>query len=33
VLLRRGYTTLDLAFLVERITEADPELAKIAAWR
>jgi hypothetical protein len=31
--LRRRYTTVDLAFLVERITEADPELAKIASER
>src|SRR5262249_4919170 len=31
--LRNRYTTVDLAFLVERITEADPELAKIAAER
>src|SRR5262249_13885139 len=31
--LRHRYTTVDLAFLVERITEADPELAKIAAER
>jgi TIR domain len=29
--LRRRYTTVDLAFLVQRITEADPELAKAAA--
>jgi hypothetical protein len=28
VLLRRRQTKLDLAFLVERIIEADPELAK-----
>jgi hypothetical protein len=31
--LRRRYLSVDLAFLVERITEADPELAKIAAER
>jgi NB-ARC domain/TIR domain/Tetratricopeptide repeat len=31
--LRRRYTTVDLAFLAERITEADPDLAKIAAER
>jgi hypothetical protein len=31
--LRRRYTDVDLAFLAKRITEADPELAKIAAWR
>ena len=31
--LRRRYTSVDLAFLVERITEADPELAKVAARR
>jgi TIR domain/NB-ARC domain len=31
--LRHRQTPLDLAFLVERITEADPELAKIAALR
>src|SRR5215470_2883129 len=31
--LRRRYASVDLAFLVERITEADPELAKIAAGR
>ncbi len=31
--LRCRYTTVDLAFLVERVTEADPELAKIAAER
>jgi hypothetical protein len=31
--LRRRYTTVDLAYLVERITETDPELAKIAAHR
>jgi hypothetical protein len=29
--LRRRYTTVDLAFLAERLTEADPELAKAAA--
>jgi len=31
--LRRRYAAVDLAFLVQRITEADPELAKIAARR
>jgi TIR domain len=31
--LRRRYTSVDLAFLVERITEADPELANVAVWR
>lgn len=31
--LRRRYTAVDLAFLAERITEADPALAKIAAQR
>jgi tetratricopeptide (TPR) repeat protein len=31
--LRNRYTPLDLAFLVERITEADPKLAKVAARR
>src|SRR5262249_31324668 len=31
--LRHGQTPLDLAFLAERITETDPELAKIAARR
>src|SRR5215468_8546073 len=31
--LRHRQTPLDLAFLVERITEADPELAKVAALR
>jgi len=31
--LRRRYITVDLAFLVKRITEADPELAKIATER
>src|SRR5262249_45090018 len=31
--LRHRQTPLDLAFLVERITEADPELAKFAALR
>jgi tetratricopeptide (TPR) repeat protein len=31
--LRRRYASVDLAFLVERITEADPELAKVAARR
>src|SRR5262249_47077174 len=31
--LRNRYTPVDLAFLVERITDADPELAKIAAER
>ena len=31
--LRRRYTSVDLAFLVERITEADPELAEIATQR
>jgi tetratricopeptide (TPR) repeat protein len=31
--LRRRCTSLDLEFLVERITEADPELAKVAARR
>src|SRR5262249_18843501 len=31
--LRCRYTSVDLAFLVERITEADPELAGIAARR
>src|SRR5262249_17682192 len=31
--LRHRYTTVDLAFLVERITEANPELAKIATER
>jgi tetratricopeptide (TPR) repeat protein len=31
--LRRRYASVDLAFLVERITETDPELAKIAAGR
>ena len=29
--LRRRCTTVDLAFLVERITKADKELAKVAA--
>src|SRR5215470_2755608 len=33
LLLRHRYTALDLAYVVERITEADPELAKIAALR
>jgi hypothetical protein len=33
VSLRRRYTTPDLTFLVQRITEADPELAKLAAQR
>jgi hypothetical protein len=33
LLLRHRHTPLDLAFLVERITEADPELAKVAAMR
>jgi hypothetical protein len=33
VSLRRRYTALDLAFLVERITETDQELAKTAALR
>jgi tetratricopeptide (TPR) repeat protein len=33
VLLRRRYTPVDLPFLVERIAEADPELAKVAARR
>jgi tetratricopeptide (TPR) repeat protein len=31
--LRHRYTTIDLAYLVERITEADPELGKVAAQR
>jgi tetratricopeptide (TPR) repeat protein len=31
--LRRRYITVDLAYLVERITEANPELAKVAAQR
>src|SRR5262249_15265372 len=31
--LRRRYTTLDLTFLIERLIEADQELAKIAAQR
>src|SRR5262249_34053731 len=31
--LRHRYTSVDLAFLVERITETDPELAKVAARR
>src|SRR5262249_1661104 len=31
--LRRRYTSVDLAYLVERITEKDPELASIAAVR
>jgi tetratricopeptide (TPR) repeat protein len=31
--LRRRYLSVDLAYLVERITEADPELARIAAER
>ncbi len=31
--LRRRYTAVDLAFLAQRITEADPELANIAALR
>jgi tetratricopeptide (TPR) repeat protein len=31
--LRHRHTTADLDFLVERITEADPELAKVAAQR
>jgi NB-ARC domain len=31
--LRRRYTDVDLAFLVKRIADADPELAKIAALR
>src|SRR5215470_1646374 len=31
--LRRRYASVDLAFLVERITEADPELAETAAAR
>jgi tetratricopeptide (TPR) repeat protein len=31
--LRRRYTTVDLAYLVDRIIEADPELTKIAARR
>jgi tetratricopeptide (TPR) repeat protein len=31
--LRHRHTTADLDFLVERITEADPELAKVAARR
>jgi len=31
--LRHRYPSLDLAYVVERITEADPELAKIAALR
>jgi hypothetical protein len=31
--LRRRYTSVDLAFLVERITEADSELAEVAARR
>src|SRR5262249_59516016 len=31
--LRRRYTSVDLAYLVERITEKDPELACIAALR
>jgi TIR domain len=29
--LRRRYTAIDLAFLIERIIEGDPELAKVAA--
>jgi tetratricopeptide (TPR) repeat protein len=31
--LRRRYTDVDLAFLVKRIIDADPELAKVAAER
>jgi tetratricopeptide (TPR) repeat protein len=31
--LRRRYTDVDLAFLVKRVTDTDPELAKIAALR
>jgi hypothetical protein len=31
--LRRRYTSVDLAYLVEKITENDPELASIAALR
>lgn len=31
--LRRRHASLDLAYVVERITEADPELARLAAQR
>jgi tetratricopeptide (TPR) repeat protein len=33
VSLRRRHISFDLAFLVERIIEVDPELATVAAWR